>query len=173
MVLHQSHFYRAFHIAHAVTDVTIVAGSDSDRIAALYLGVIREHDGASLRIERSAGLSACAEAIMGYLDGRPSPLHSFALDLDGYSDFSRAVLHAARRIPYGTTASYAQLAAMAGAPRAVRATASVMRRNRIPLLVPCHRVIRSDGVIGGFMGQAEGAAVDLKRRLLELERGVR
>ncbi|MEO6125541.1 MAG: methylated-DNA--[protein]-cysteine S-methyltransferase [Ilumatobacteraceae bacterium] len=78
--------------------------------------------------------------------------------------FRRDVLDHLREIAYGTTASYAALAAAAGRPAAVRAAASACSHNPIPLIVPCHRIIRSDGSIGQYLG---GAAA--KRTLLDLE----
>ncbi|MBS1888429.1 MAG: methylated-DNA--[protein]-cysteine S-methyltransferase [Actinobacteria bacterium] len=69
-------------------------------------------------------------------------------------------------IPYGETRTYADLARTAGNERAVRAAGSACSRNPIPLVVPCHRVIRSDGALGLYAG-----GVEMKERLLELERG--
>ena len=70
-------------------------------------------------------------------------------------------------IGYGRTESYAQVAAAAGSPRAVRAVGSACATNPLPLVVPCHRVVRSDGSFGGYRG-----GPDAKRLLLSLESGV-
>jgi methylated-DNA-[protein]-cysteine S-methyltransferase len=78
--------------------------------------------------------------------------------------FRRAVLEELRRIDYGRTASYAAVAAGVGSPRAVRAVGTACAQNPLPLVVPCHRVVRSDGALGGYRGGAEA-----KRVLLELE----
>lgn len=78
--------------------------------------------------------------------------------------FRREVLDNLRQIGYGTTASYAALAAVAGRPAAVRAAASACSHNPIPLIVPCHRIIRSDGSVGQYLG-----GVAAKRALLDLE----
>ena len=86
------------------------------------------------------------------------------LDLGGLPVFQRRALAAARRIPYGRTATYGRLAAQIGRPKAARAVGRAMARNPVPLLVPCHRVTAAGGALGGFGG---GAA--LKRRLLALE----
>ena len=69
-----------------------------------------------------------------------------------------------RRIPYGTTISYAELALRVGKPRAVRAVGSANGANPLPIVVPCHRVIGSDGSLTGF-----GGGLDLKHKLLTLE----
>ena len=73
------------------------------------------------------------------------------LDLAGLSDFERDVLGATRGIPAGETRPYGWVAREAGRARAVRAVASVLARNPVPLLVPCHRVVRADGAIGEYM----------------------
>lgn len=73
------------------------------------------------------------------------------LDLAASSAFERAVLAATRRIPAGQARPYAWVAREAGRPRAVRAVGTVLARNPLPLLVPCHRVVRSDGALGDYM----------------------
>ena len=79
-------------------------------------------------------------------------------------DFRRAVLDALPRIRFGARVSYADLAAAVGSPRAVRAVGTACARNPVPLLVPCHRVVRSDGSTGQYAGGAEA-----KSRLLRME----
>ncbi|MHA6793936.1 methylated-DNA--[protein]-cysteine S-methyltransferase [Pseudonocardia bannensis] len=83
------------------------------------------------------------------LRGRPAP--SLRLDLRRLPDFERDVLGATRRIPAGQTRPYGWIAREAGRPRAVRAVGSVLARNPVPLLVPCHRVVRADGRLGDYM----------------------
>jgi O-6-methylguanine DNA methyltransferase len=74
-----------------------------------------------------------------------------ALDLRGLSGFERDVLGATRTIPVGETRPYGWVAREVGNPRAVRAVASVLARNPVPLLVPCHRVVRADGAVGRYL----------------------
>jgi O-6-methylguanine DNA methyltransferase len=74
-----------------------------------------------------------------------------ALDLGALTEFERDVLSATRRIPAGETRPYGWVAREAGRPRAVRAVGSVLARNPVPLLVPCHRVVRADGRLGDYM----------------------
>jgi len=76
---------------------------------------------------------------------------SLPLDLRGLSDFERDVLAATRRVPAGEVRPYAWIAREAGRPRAVRAVGSVLARNPVPLLIPCHRVVRADGRIGDYL----------------------
>jgi methylated-DNA-[protein]-cysteine S-methyltransferase len=84
------------------------------------------------------------------------------------SGFRRAAQEAISRIPYGAVASYGDIAAGAGQPGASRAAGSACRTNPIPVVVPCHRVLRSDGSIGGYAGDMAGG-LDIKRHLLALE----
>jgi methylated-DNA-[protein]-cysteine S-methyltransferase len=81
--------------------------------------------------------------------------------------FRRRVLDAAARIPYGQTASYAHVAAQAGSPRAVRAAGSALANNPLPIVVPCHRVLRSSGELGAYRGGSEAKAL-----LVSLEKGL-
>ncbi len=71
-----------------------------------------------------------------------------------------------RQVGYGETVSYGELAERSGSPRAARAVGTVMATNRIPLILPCHRVLGSAGRIGGFSAPQ---GIDLKRRMLDLE----
>ncbi|MFP3896245.1 MAG: methylated-DNA--[protein]-cysteine S-methyltransferase [Anaerolineales bacterium] len=88
------------------------------------------------------------------------------LDLTAISatPFQRRVWSATREIPYGTAQSYGELAESIGSPRAARAVGQALGRNPLLIVVPCHRVVRSDGGLGGF-----GAGLDNKRALLTLE----
>lgn len=86
------------------------------------------------------------------------------IDLRLVSGFRRDVVSHLTEIPYGTTSSYGELAAAVGNPRAVRAVGSACAHNPVPLIVPCHRVVRSDGTIGNYLGGTE-----TKRSLLALE----
>lgn len=99
-----------------------------------------------------------------FLGGADVALHAIPLDLDGSTPFQHAVGACLRAIPRGEVLSYAELAALAGYPGAQRAVGTFCARNRFALLLPCHRVVASDG-IGGY--GSTGVAV--KRRLLALE----
>jgi len=103
-----------------------------------------------------------------YFAGRRTELDA-AIDLDAteLSDLQRHVLLTVRtEIPYGETATYGEVAELAGRPGAARAVGTAMARCPVPLFVPCHRVVAANG-IGGYGGGRAGAAV--KRALLELE----
>ncbi|MDP9399610.1 MAG: methylated-DNA--[protein]-cysteine S-methyltransferase [Actinomycetota bacterium] len=92
----------------------------------------------------------------------------FAVQLDWrlVEGFRRDVLRATARIPYGCTASYREVATRAGSPAAVRAAGTALAANPLPIVVPCHRVLRTGGALGAYRGGPEA-----KARLLELERG--
>lgn len=100
-----------------------------------------------------------------YLAGEPVEFDA-PLDLSGITPFGRRVLEACAAIPYGQTRTYLQLAHEVGRPQAPRAVGGALGRNPIPLIIPCHRVVASNGGLGGFSAE-QGIA--LKRRLLELE----
>ena len=89
-----------------------------------------------------------------------------SLNLSGTTAFHRNVWNATRSIPYGETRTYAWVAQQIGTPRAYRAVGSALARNPIPIIVPCHRVVASNGKLGGF-----GGGLALKKRLLEMEAG--
>jgi methylated-DNA-[protein]-cysteine S-methyltransferase len=98
-----------------------------------------------------------------YFDGKR---RAFDVPLDWRltSGFRREVLHATARIPYGRTASYRDVAVEAGSPAAVRAAGTALATNPLPILVPCHRVLRSGGGLGAYRGGPQA-----KAQLLELE----
>jgi methylated-DNA-[protein]-cysteine S-methyltransferase len=117
-------------------------------------------------LESPAQLDEARRELELYFEGR---LTEFDLPLDWRlsHDFRRRVLRAINRIPYGQTRSYMQVAASAGNDRAVRAAGSACGSNPIPIVVPCHRVLRTGGGLGGY-----GGGLPMKRALLELEGAV-
>ena len=111
-----------------------------------------------------AGALAEARRQLGeYLAGRRE-VFSLELDLDDLTDFQRKALAACAAIPYGMMATYTDLARQVGRPGAARAVGTAMARNPIPFIIPCHRVVRSDGTLGGY-----GGGLSVKERLLALE----
>jgi O-6-methylguanine DNA methyltransferase len=158
-------------VRHPLVDVTLFARHNDSRknIVGVSFGERKTFRGRRAAVFSGTGLVKYGRTIKAFLDGKTKDLSRLPLDMSGCSTFSKKVLLAARRIPYGKTVSYARLAAIAGKPKAVRAAASVMRNNPFPLVIPCHRVIRSDGSIGGFMGKTNGREVRLKHQLLERE----
>lgn len=104
-----------------------------------------------------------------YFHGEPVTFADAPVDVDDASPFMQAAWAACREIPRGETRSYKWLAARAGRPLAYRAAGQAMAGNRLPIVVPCHRVVGTDGCLVGF-GRGT-TQVGLKRRLLALEAG--
>ena len=100
--------------------------------------------------------------------GSPDDFQDVPLDLTHLTPFQLRVIHDCRAIPAGETKAYAELAKLAGSPRAARAVGNVMRSNRHPLIVPCHRVIGSNGALRGFTSPQ---GLSMKERLLARECG--
>jgi methylated-DNA-[protein]-cysteine S-methyltransferase len=101
-----------------------------------------------------------------YFDGRRRTF-DVPLDWTLTRAFRREVLHATTLIPYGDTSSYRKVASAAGRPKAVRAAGSALANNPLPILVPCHRVLRTDGTIGQYTG-----GIAAKTQLLTLEKAI-
>ncbi|MBN1420338.1 MAG: methylated-DNA--[protein]-cysteine S-methyltransferase [Planctomycetes bacterium] len=119
-------------------------------------------DGISV-VEDPRALQGATAAIRAYACER-RPLPRLALDLGGASAFDRLVWRALLRIPFGKVAGYGEVARAIGRPGAARAVGGAVGRNPLPIVVPCHRVVRSDGSLGGF-----SAGLAIKRRLLANE----
>jgi methylated-DNA-[protein]-cysteine S-methyltransferase len=112
--------------------------------------------------------SVLAEAVRQLEQYFASTRREFDLPLEiEAGEFERRVLDELSRVPYGTTVSYGELAAIAGYPGAARAVGNVMRSNQLMIVLPCHRVIGADGSLRGYGGL--GCGLDHKRWLLELE----
>ncbi|MBI4202276.1 MAG: methylated-DNA--[protein]-cysteine S-methyltransferase [Chloroflexi bacterium] len=103
------------------------------------------------------------QQLEAYLQGERHDL-DVLLDMEGRSPFFLRAWQACAAIPPGETRSYAWLAAQAGSPRAMRAAGQAMARNPLPLAIPCHRVVGSDGGLHGY-----GGGLPMKAHLLELE----
>jgi len=114
-------------------------------------------------VQAPASLDLLKRELEEYFAGRR---HEFGIPLDWSltGPFGRRVLEMTAAIPYGGHLSYAEVAAEAGSPRGARAAGNALGSNPIPIVIPCHRVLRSGGVLGGY-----GGGVDRKRWLLELE----
>ena len=114
-------------------------------------------------LEAPAALDEVRRELDEYFAGKRT---SFDLPIDWrlHDGFSRRVLRATWRIPYGELLTYAQVAAKAGSPRGSRAAGNALGSNRIPIVVPCHRVVRTGGMLGGYTG-----GVERKQFLLGLE----
>lgn len=121
-------------------------------------------DAAASYLDPAAGhLDAGARQLDEYFGGRRRRF-DLAVDLRTPRGFRRAVLDRLRAVPWGATLTYTAVAADLGSPRAARAVGTACATNPLPVVVPCHRVVRSDGSTGGYVG-----GPDAKRALLALE----
>jgi methylated-DNA-[protein]-cysteine S-methyltransferase len=107
--------------------------------------------------------------LRAYCDGQSDNFLDIPLDLTDLTDFRRRATLTCRQISWGNTCTYGELASRIGSPRAARAVGSVMARNRLPIVIPCHRVL---GTAERLVGYSAPGGLDMKRRLLHLE-GVR
>jgi methylated-DNA-[protein]-cysteine S-methyltransferase len=105
------------------------------------------------------------DKIVKYSKGEPTNLQEVPIKIES-EGFSKKVYNSLRKLPFGRTLTYGELAEISGSPGASRAVGNIMGNNSFPLFIPCHRVIASNG-IGGFM---KGKGIGIKYRLLELEK---
>jgi methylated-DNA-[protein]-cysteine S-methyltransferase len=117
-------------------------------------------------VEAPAALDDVRRELDEYFDGKRTGF-DIPLDWRLHDGFGRRVLRATARIPFGKVLTYADVAAKAGSPRAYRAAGNALGSNRMPIVVPCHRVVASGGKLGGYTG-----GIERKEYLLDLE-GVR
>lgn len=114
-------------------------------------------------LEAPARLDRVRREIDEYFAGRRVAF-DLPVDLSLVGAFTRRVLRATATIPFGQTSTYGAVAARAGAPRGARAAGNALGANPIPIVIPCHRVLRAGGAIGGYTG-----GLDIKRTLLAVE----
>jgi len=93
------------------------------------------------------------EQMKAYMNGEKF-VFQCPVNLSSTTPFQQHVLETCRKIPYGSTCSYAELAQLAGYPRAMRAVGNVMAMNPVPIVIPCHRILRSNGSLGGVFCRA-------------------
>ena len=110
-------------------------------------------------------LPAAVDELNRYFKGKNAPLE-IPLDWTDHTFFQQSVWRAAMTIPFGEIRSYSWIAAQVRVPGAARAAGSALGANPLPVIVPCHRIVRTDGSLGGF-----GMGLEMKSRLLELEQG--
>jgi O-6-methylguanine DNA methyltransferase len=140
---------------------------DAFSIEASECGIAAVHPGPPATAPCAAARRLAAQAreeLSEYLQGR-RVFFSVPVDLSGCPAFQRRVLDETRRIPFGETLSYSEIARRIGHDRASRAVGTALGRNPVPLIVPCHRVLRGDGSLGGY-----GLGLPVKQHLLQMER---
>ncbi len=149
-----------------------VAGSNAGLCLVILPGLGRRALRAEVRRrlpdapESDRGLKTAASAVARYFESGKLPKKSLRLDLEGVGNFREAVYEALAEVGAGETVTYSELARRIGRPGAHRSVGTALSRNPVPLFVPCHRVLRADGGLGGFT--AEGG-LELKAFMLALE----
>lgn len=106
------------------------------------------------------------ERLQAYAEGEADDFRDVEVDSDHLTPFQQRVVRRLRKVGYGETVSYGELADLVGAPRSARAVGRVMATNRVPIILPCHRVLAAGGALGGFSAPQ---GVSMKLRLLQLE----
>jgi O-6-methylguanine DNA methyltransferase len=145
--------------ANGITRLELKAGS----LDAWLTRLAEEFGG--MPVEGGRPFERLEEELKLYFSGR---LRVFTVRLDVHgTPFQERVWRALMSVPYGDVVTYGELAVMAGVPGAARAVGGAMNRNRVPIVIPCHRVVAAGGKIGGY-----GGGLDIKRTLLDIE-GVR
>jgi O-6-methylguanine DNA methyltransferase len=114
-------------------------------------------------IENQRAITAIAEQLNEYFSGKRNRFE-VPLDFSGVTPFTKAVLAATSDVPFGHLSTYRQIAQSIGQPKATRAVGNALGRNPIPVIVPCHRIVRSDFSLGGYTG-----GLHIKQTLLKLE----
>ncbi|MBA7512788.1 Methylated-DNA--protein-cysteine methyltransferase [subsurface metagenome] len=127
---------------------------------------IREELKCNNLFEDNKGWESLIKKVKEYYAGKKVDFIDYQVNLDNYTNFQKDILQTVRKIPYGEIRSYKEAAEVTGYPRAYRAVGNTMRNNSLPLIIPCHRVIKSDGSLGGFSGKE---SVALKKKMIDLE----
>lgn len=145
---------------------------DNCQVNAVYAGhrtaaeVVSRAEGASVEFEECDWHPVLRHRLERYCSGVRVDFDDISLALPAMTVFQRRIISCVRRVGYGQTITYGELAERAGFPRAARAVGTVMASNRFPILIPCHRVLASGGRLGGY---SSPQGIDLKRRLLDME----
>lgn len=153
-------------VAGATDDALCLLEFGERRMLATQIERLRKRLGCAMVPGKNSIIDQISDELSAYFAG---DLHDFEVPLeDPGTEFQRTVWQALRSIPYGTTSTYSEIAKSIGRPKAVRAVARANGDNRLAILIPCHRVIGSDGSLTGY-----GGGLWRKQRLLDLEQSVR
>lgn len=151
-------------IARTGQGVCRISWTDADTEA--FLAALGERFPGRPLLRDPAALAEARQELLEYFAGERARF-DLPLDLGPATDFEKRVLESVGRVPFGGVVPYAELARRIGRPTAARAVGNAVGRNPVPIVIPCHRVIRSDGTPGGY----SGGGPEFKRRLLALENG--
>ncbi len=158
-----------FRVKTAVTNIPLlgsvrVTASDKGITAVEFVKkkICNRNNGTAKR-DPAALLNKAIKELRLYAEGRLKRF-SVPVSLPTLSAFTKRVLEEVQKIPYGTTISYKQLASAIGRKRASRAVGNSLGENPVPIIIPCHRVVRADGSMGGY-----SSGTEKKKRLLTIE----
>ena len=149
---------------HVVANGATLLAMEFGDVEHRLMPMLRARYGADVRLEPVDDLDAIAAAVRAYFDGDIGSVDALAVD-GGGTDFQRQAWAALRRIPPGEVRTYGQMAALLGRPHAARAIGAANALNPISLVVPCHRLVSSNGALTGY-----GGGIERKRWLLAHER---
>jgi len=147
-------------------DWSAVIHNEKGEVARFFLPTTRQKAAGYVKGIKRKRLPAVESLVRDYFDGKRVSFNSVAVSQNGSAPFEKTVYKALRKIRYGSTVSYSELAAKAGSKGAARAAGTAMSKNRVPLIIPCHRVIKSDGSPGKFTSDG---GTTLKRKMLSME----
>ena len=154
---------RTIAYASPIGGIGIVA-ADQDHISHLFFTDNFPFDEPSNLRAQYPVLTRMEAMLDQYFAGKPFDIATLPVRVEGGTRFQNEVWAAIRQIPHGEVRSYRWIAERIGNPKAVRAVGSAVGANAVSIFIPCHRVIRSDGTLGGY-----GGGIERKRRLLALE----
>ena len=169
--MRESFYYTAVPSAFGTLSIVWREASDGPKVCRLLLPneripaeeVIRTTY-VGIRPMLNPAIKLLAEQIQSLLKGEAVDFQMDLIDLRGCSGFQRRVLLAEHKIPRGRVSSYGRIAGSLGVPHGARAVGTALASNPFPIIIPCHRTVRSNGDLGGF-----GGGLKMKRALLELE----
>ena len=169
--MHESFYYTTVPSAFGTLTIVWRETSEGPRVCRLLLPgerisaeEVMRATYVGIRPLSNPTIKALTEQLQSFLKGDAVDFRLSLIDLGQCSEFQRKVLLAEHEIPRGWVSTYGRIARSLGMPGAARAVGTALSRNPFPIIIPCHRAIRSNGELGGFRG-----GVKMKRALLELE----
>ncbi len=129
------------------------------------LSLVKDRIGADDLVRDKRYFGGIIRLLLDYLEGK-RVVFEYPLDMRSATQFEKKVWKVTQSIPYGEIRSYKFIAEEIGNPKAFRAIGQVLKRNPLPIIIPCHRVIQNNGELGGFLG-----GIEFKKFLLKIERG--
>jgi len=144
--------------AYGLTTI-ILPQRDKEKV----LSLIKEKSCKNDLVRNEKYFKGIKSSLINYFEGGKI-VFNYSLDIRFATEFERKVWQATQAIPYGEVRSYQFIAERAGSPKAFRAVGQALKKNPLPIIIPCHRVIQSNGKLGGFLG-----GIELKKILLRIE----